>query len=147
MDIQNLKEAARTAGHKLKGECIFCSIAEEGEKTVFENKDVAAFPPLKSGRLAEDHFLVVPREHFEDIYSIPEEELADLTKTVKTIAQRLEEKGFEGVNILHASGEAAQQSVNHFHFHLVPRRKDDNQDLWPETGYKAGNSDEEVYKE
>jgi len=32
--------------------------------------------------------------------------------------------------VLHASGEDAQQSVFHFHMHLVPRRKNDGLDLW-----------------
>ena len=37
----------------------------------------------------------------------------------------------EGVNILNASGESAQQSVFHLHFHIIPRKNGDGIDIWP----------------
>ena len=53
---------------------------------------------------------------------------------------------FEGVNILHASGEAADQSVLHFHFHLIPRKKGDGVDAWPNFE-GARREIEEVFEE
>ena len=38
----------------------------------------------------------------------------------------------KGINILHASGKDAQQSVNHFHLHIIARFSDDNIDAWPD---------------
>jgi histidine triad (HIT) family protein len=36
-----------------------------------------------------------------------------------------------GVNLVHATGEAAWQSVSHFHLHVVPRyRSDELQVMW-----------------
>lgn len=39
-----------------------------------------------------------------------------------------------GINILHASGKDAQQSVFHFHIHIVPRYPNDGLDLWIKAG-------------
>jgi len=73
--------------------------------------------------------------------------LHHIVDTIKTISQKLKEKfNAEGINILHASGKVAQQSCFHFHFHLIPRYKDDGLDTWPKTGYKEGNFPK-VYEE
>ncbi|MFP4038605.1 MAG: HIT domain-containing protein, partial [Candidatus Nanohaloarchaea archaeon] len=62
---------------------------------------------------------------------------------------RLREQGeIDGVNLLNASGESAQQSISHFHFHLVPRKEGENLDLWPETGYSgSGGEAYDFFKE
>ncbi|MBP5378378.1 MAG: HIT domain-containing protein [Ruminococcus sp.] len=49
------------------------------------------------------------------------------------------------MNLLNASDESAGQSVPHFHIHVIPRKKGDNIDAWPNfagTKYKI----EEVYQ-
>lgn len=52
--------------------------------------------------------------------------------TVRKISRHLVENcGYEGMNLLNASGESAGQSVPHFHIHLIPRRSKDNIDAWP----------------
>jgi histidine triad (HIT) family protein len=44
-----------------------------------------------------------------------------------------------GINILHASGKIAQQSVFHFHIHLIPRYNSDGLDTWPKSKYNEKN--------
>ena len=39
--------------------------------------------------------------------------------------------GYDGVNIINASGKEAQQTVFHFHIHIIPRKANDNVDAWP----------------
>ena len=52
------------------------------------------------------------------------------------IAVKLKTKGIaDGINILHASGKSAQQSVPHFHIHLFPRKEGDGIEAWPDTKY------------
>lgn len=145
MDISEIKKAGKTLWYRFRGECIFCKLSENKDaEIVYEDTDVMAFAPLKNSVLAEGHVLVIPREHHENLFEIPEDVLCSLMSSAKEIAERLESSGeCTGVNILHASGESAQQSVSHFHLHLVPR-KEDGLDLWPETGYREGNY-EEVY--
>ncbi|MFA5141702.1 MAG: HIT domain-containing protein [Candidatus Woesearchaeota archaeon] len=123
-------------------DCSFCKIVT-GEKPlhkVYEDKWTLAFAPLEKDVIAKGHMLVVPKKHYSDIYEISQTDLNHIIGAVKIIAQKLkDEYGADGINILHASGKAAQQSVPHFHIHLIPRYNGDGLDLWPRTGYKETN--------
>lgn len=121
---------------------MFCHKLEKGD-VLYENED-AAFAPLEKDVLADDH-LLVPGEHHENIFDVPEQVLEELVATAKQVSRVLEETEVSGINVLHASGESAQQSVRHLHFHLVPRREEDGLDLWPDTEY-SGEGYEEVYR-
>ncbi|VVB59658.1 HIT domain protein [uncultured archaeon] len=122
--------------------CVFCKIVK-GKlpyHKVYENESVLAFAPLKEDIIAKGHMLVITKKHFADIYDISQKELHQVMDAIKIISQKLKEKyNAEGTNILHASGKVGQQSVFHFHVHLVPRYKGDKIDTWPKTGYKEGN--------
>jgi histidine triad (HIT) family protein len=129
--------------------CSFCKIinGESSSFKIYETKKVLAFAPLKNTIISKGHMLVIPKEHYSDIYDIPKEELHHIINSVKTISKKLKEKfNAEGVNILHASGKIAQQSCFHFHIHLIPRYKNDGLNTWPKTGYKEDNFPD-VYKE
>ena len=122
--------------------CTFCKLITGAlsSNKVYETEKVLVFAPLKEGIIAKGHLLIIPKKHYENIYDIPNEELFFLMKTIKIISQKLKEHfKSEGINILHASGKAAQQSSFHFHFHLIPRYKDDGLDTWPKTYYKEKN--------
>jgi histidine triad (HIT) family protein len=111
--------------------CIFCKIInkEANAEIVFEDQISVAFAPLKP--VAEGHLLLVPKTHFENILDIDDKILKEIVITSKKISSdTMKENKATGVNILHASGKDAQQSVLHFHLHIVPRRPDDGLDLW-----------------
>ena len=149
ISFSEFKEIAKGLYYKAKGECVFCKIVGENDpdKIIYQDETVAVFPPLKSGILAEGHLLVIPKEHHKDIFEIPEGTLTNLTAAAKKIADELKQNSdITGMNILHASGKSAQQSVNHFHLHLVPRRDSDGLDLWPDTDYKEENFSENYSK-
>ena len=122
-------------------DCSFCKKIkwELPSIKLFENKYVVAFAPLKKVIIGKGHMLLVPKKHFESIYDIDEFYLCELFKAVKEISIKLKDIGADGINILHASGKSGQQSVSHFHLHLIPRFKDDGLDTWPKTGYKETN--------
>ena len=139
MDFKELKKFGKGLYYKLKGDCIFCKIVERKDaEIVYENEKVLAFAPLKSGVIAEGHLVIMPKEHSENLFDIEKESLFQVMETVKEIAGTLEEE-YEGVNILNANNKAAQQSINHFHIHLIPRSSSESLDLWPETGYEEEN--------
>ena len=60
-----------------------------------------------------------------------EEYLKATIATAQKISRHFVENcGFEGVNVLNASGVSAQQSVFHLHMHVIPRKAGDGIDIW-----------------
>ena len=73
------------------------------------------------------HALIIPKEHFDDIYSIDAETAAKIFTIATEVAKAQKaELNPDGLNILQNNGEAAGQTVFHFHMHLVPRYIKDN---------------------
>jgi histidine triad (HIT) family protein len=110
--------------------CIFCKIVrgEVSSKKVYENSRVYAF--LDISPVNEYHTLVIPKKHYSNIFDIPEEELKEVIFAVKKICNLYNEKlGIENVQIINNSGSEAQQDVFHIHFHIIPRKKGDGQDI------------------
>lgn len=111
--------------------CVFCRILREGSvMKVFEDERTAAFMDLAGD--ADGHILVVPIKHVRSIFDCDRDTLRALTDTVKRVSDHLVRScGYDGVNLLSASGESAGQSVPHLHIHLIPRRTGDGVDAWP----------------
>ena len=106
--------------------CNFCRIVagENPASVVYDDGNVLAFMDLYPANVG--HTLVVPREHWETIYDIPEKVLADLFAVVKRVSVAVKEAvGAEGISILQFNEGAAGQSVRHFHVHVIPRFKGD----------------------
>jgi len=111
-------------------DCIFCKIVKGEAKSwkVYENEAVYAF--LDIHPVNEYHTLVIPKKHYENIFDIPEKELIEVITAVKELVDLYHRKlGIRNVQIINSSGSEAQQSVFHMHFHIVPRRKGDNQNV------------------
>jgi histidine triad (HIT) family protein len=116
-------------------DCVICRIASRDEPAliVASTESVISFLPLRMQ--AKGHTVVAPRRHFDNLYDISVEALADLMSETKRLALAYEARiGATGVNVLHASGSDAQQSVSHFHVHLLPRWSQDGLDAWPILG-------------
>ncbi len=108
-------------------DCIFCKInaGEIPSYTIYEDEKIRAF--LDVNPVAKGHILVVPKEHYENIFDTPDAVLADINIACKKIAHRLQERfGADGVNVMNCSGKAAQQTVFHLHYHVVARYENDN---------------------
>lgn len=112
-------------------DCIFCQIVNRKSlrKIIFENKSILAIVPRKE--VSKGHTLLITKEHFENIFDVEDEIFIQFAKALKKLSKKLvKENKASGINILHASGKDAQQSVFHLHFHLVPRYPKDNLDMW-----------------
>lgn len=113
-------------------DCIFCKIAN-GESPcykIFENDYVLAF--LDISKDCFGHTLVVPKKHFENMLDCNDKYLAECAKAVKKISNHyVNDCGFDGVNVLNASGKCAEQTVMHLHFHIIPRKNNDNMHTFP----------------
>ena len=63
-------------------------------------------------------------------YELPEETAADAMKLAQRMMRKMTEKlDCDGFNIVQNNGEAAGQTVFHFHMHLIPRYKNDGEIL------------------
>jgi histidine triad (HIT) family protein len=107
-------------------ECIFCKIIK-GEipcYRVFENEKVLAF--LDINPVIEGHTLIIPKKHCKDIFEIEEEYLFEVAKAAKEISSRMEKSiGAEGIDIFQANRIQGEQTVFHYHMHIIPRREGD----------------------
>lgn len=113
-------------------DCIFCKIIKGEIPSYKIYEDDMTFAFLDIARDSYGHTLVIPKKHCSNVLDCDSEYLEAVSKTVKKIALHYTlDCGFDGVNILNASGESAQQTVFHLHFHIVPRKKDDGIDMWP----------------
>ncbi len=127
-----------------KDDCIFCKIAngEIPSKTIYEDDIVRVL--LDLGPATKGHALVVPKEHADNLYELPEETAAHVMKIAKRMAATMTEKlGAVGFNLVQNNGEAAGQTVMHFHLHLIPRYVDDKQIMM----WRAGSPTQEELEE
>ena len=112
--------------------CIFCKIVNGDlpSMKVYEDEFTLAFMDIAED--VDGHICVIPKKHFESILDCDNETLSHLIDAVKNVSLHLTENcGYEGVNLLNASGKAADQSVPHFHIHIIPRKTNDGLDTWP----------------
>ena len=111
--------------------CIFCKLAngEIPTNAIYEDEDFKVI--LDASPATKGHALILPKEHFADMYEIDTELLGKAIKVAqKVIRYETPILGCDGYNVLQNNKEAAGQTVFHFHMHLIPRYKDnDNANL------------------
>lgn len=110
--------------------CIFCKIAngEIPSRTLYEDEDFRVIMDLAPA--TKGHSLILPKEHYKNIYEIADDTAAKVLPLAKKMATMMTEKlGADGFNIVQNNNEVAGQTVFHFHVHLIPRYNDDNQSL------------------
>ncbi len=110
--------------------CIFCKIAagEIPSKTIYEDVDFRVI--LDISPASNGHALIIPKEHYADIYGLPDDLAGKVMVLAKKLAAHMTEAlGCDGFNLVQNNGEVAGQTVFHFHMHLIPRYQGDgNQD-------------------
>ncbi|MGN1277074.1 MAG: HIT family protein [Floccifex sp.] len=105
--------------------CIFCSIVKKEipNYTIYEDESVLAF--LDVNPTAKGHTLVIPKTHYDSFIECDSKDLHHVMDVAQKIAKKMEsELPCDGINVLTNIRQAAGQSVNHFHIHLIPRYKD-----------------------
>lgn len=115
--------------------CIFCKIAngEIPSATIYEDEDFRAI--LDLGPASKGHALLLPKEHYADLFALPDETAEKVLPVARKIVSRMKDVlGCDGYNLVQNNGECAGQTVFHFHMHMIPRYKDDKVGL----GWKMG---------
>ena len=119
----------------MQDSCIFCKIANGmiPSKTIYEDEDFRVI--LDLGPATKGHALILPKQHSDNLYELPDETAAKVMVLAKKMAAKMTEKlQCDGFNIVQNNGEVAGQTVMHYHLHLIPRYQDDGQKiLWKPT--------------
>ena len=124
--------------------CIFCKIAngEIPSKTIYEDEMFRVI--LDLGPAAKGHALILPKDHYKDLYELPENTASHVMLLAKKMAAQMTDKlHCDGFNLVQNNGETAGQTVMHFHMHLIPRYKNDNQKI----GWTPGEPSQEELEE
>jgi histidine triad (HIT) family protein len=106
----------------MMSDCLFCKIVSGDipAAKVYEDENVLAF--LDIAQVTKGHTLVIPKNHFENMYDISETAAQQLFAAVPKIANGLK-KQLEpvGMNLVSNTGKDAGQQIFHIHLHLIPR--------------------------
>jgi len=119
-------------------DCIFCKIAAGTIPCfkLYEDDQTLAFMDINPGN--DGHALAIPKVHYPDLFSMPSGLIAAVAQTAQRVAVAVK-KALEpdGINLVQANGKGAEQSVFHFHLHVLPRKIGDELKLnW---GHRPGD--------
>ena len=93
-------------------------------RPLYESKNSVAFMSIDIPSKGDGHILVVPRRKYVRLEDIPKIELNDLIESVSIVGRTLMES-HGGYNLLLNNGESAKQTIQHTHFHIIPRNDRD----------------------
>ena len=125
--------------------CIFCKLANGDipTATLYEADDFRVI--LDAGPASKGHALILPKEHYANLYELDDELAAKVMVLAKKMITKLTDVlGCDGYNIVQNNGEAAGQTVFHFHLHMIPRYKDDNVGLGWNMGQLTDEDKEDI---
>jgi histidine triad (HIT) family protein len=126
-------------------DCLFCRIiaGEVPAHMVLDDSDMVAF--LDARPVFKGHVLVLPRQHYETLASLPEDLVGPLFTRVRRVSAVMPEAlgaqgSFVGLN------NTVSQSVPHVHVHVVPRTRGDGLRgfFWPRQKY-ADDAEAELF--
>ena len=113
-----------------KDDCIFCKLANGVIPTnsIYEDEDFNVILDLAPA--TKGHALILPKQHADNLYELPEETAAKAMVLAKKLATHMTQKlECDGFNIVQNNGTVAGQTVFHFHMHLIPRYENDGQKI------------------
>ncbi|MGN0132603.1 MAG: HIT family protein [Lachnospiraceae bacterium] len=125
--------------------CIFCKIAngEIPSKAIYEDDDFKVI--LDLGPATKGHALILPKEHASDLFELPDETASKALVLAKKLGKQMKDNlKADGLNLIQNNGEAAGQTVKHFHLHLIPRYENDGQHILWNPGEASQEELEEV---
>lgn len=125
-------------------QCIFCKIANGDipSKSIYEDDKFKVI--LDLGPATRGHALILPKDHAADLFELPDDTAKEVLVLAKKLGGQMVDKlHADGMNLVQNNGEAAGQTVFHFHMHLIPRYEDDTVNV----KWQPGNLTEEDKKE
>ena len=107
--------------------CIFCKIGSGDIPSykVYEDEDFKVFLDLSP--TSYGHALIIPKEHYKNLFELDDTIASKALVLAKKVgAAMMNTLHCDGLNVLQNNGEAAGQTMFHFHIHLIPRYKEDD---------------------
>lgn len=134
-----------TSSHVTENDCIFCKIVsgEIPADKVYEDEHTIAFLNIEPN--AAGHTLVIPKDHFENIYGTPDETLCRLMIAVRKITIAIK-NGMDTDGITNVMNSECAGHIGHTHVHIIPRYLEDGFTEWPTVSYKNGEAEAVVEK-
>lgn len=129
-------------------DCIFCKIAnnEIPAAVIYENSDFRVI--LDVAPASRGHALIIPREHFKDIFDIDAMTAGKLFSLATEVARAMKSVlHCDGMNIVQNNGIIAGQTVFHFHLHLIPRYEGDEVNVGWNPGQSTNEELQQLAKE
>lgn len=123
--------------HHSDPSCIFCKIilGEVPSVRVLETDQAVAL--LDINPVNPGHVLLLTRAHHPTLSELPEELAAHTASLLPRLCRAVREAtGANGLNVIVNNGRAAGQTIDHVHWHVIPRFHDDAVNWpWPHTEY------------
>ena len=117
----------------MMADCIFCKIVNREIPSLIVYEDEYTMVFMDIAKDVDGHMVAIPKKHVKNILDCDMDTMNHVMFSVKKVSEYLVDKcGYQGVNLLNASGESAGQSVSHFHIHIIPRKTNDGIDAWPD---------------
>ena len=115
--------------------CPFCLLVQGIENThvysvqsdiIYHDNAVTAFMGAHQWPNNHGNVIIVPNEHFENIYDLPVHYAADIHRVAKMMAIAMKAVyACDGISTRQHNEPAGNQDVWHYHVHVTPRYKDD----------------------
>jgi histidine triad (HIT) family protein len=115
--------------------CPFCCLVQkiecdqnqlQGSDIVYQNGVVTAFMATRRWPNNQGHVLVIPNEHYENIYDLPLKVAAKIHENTKVIALAMKAAySCDGITLRQQNEPAGGQRIWHYHIHIIPRYEND----------------------
>lgn len=115
--------------------CPFCLLAanivhpkvqSQPSDIIYRDQEVMALICAKQWPHNQGHVLIIPVEHYENIYTLPLHLAARIHELSREVSLAMKERyGCDGISTRQHNEPSGQQEVWHYHLHVFPRYRDD----------------------
>jgi len=116
--------------------CPFCSLIQKNEyqynqmlpsDIIHQTGLVTAVMATRKWQNNQGHVLIIPNQHFENIYELPVDIAKEVYKTAKAVALTMKDVyQCDGISLQQNNEPAGDQKIWHYHLHVIPRYVDDD---------------------
>jgi histidine triad (HIT) family protein len=128
--------------------CLFCNIAHGTipSAKILETAEAVAF--LDINPVNRGHTLLVPRAHHAHLSDLPDAVAAATSSLLPRLCRAIRAAtGADGLNVIVNNGQVAGQTIDHCHWHIIPRFVNDAVNWpWPHSQYAGDELGQMKYR-